>query len=250
MNEWRQDLGRVLDALSGREDIDATRIAYFGLSFGGSTAFPLIALEDRLKVAVLAPAGFTYRPMPPVKPTRSVTTTLPRTGIPVLMMGGRHDYIFPLEAAQSPMFDLLAARRLIRSGTTCLRERAYRFSAKRDDSRGAGLASIVTSGPSLTEPLASRVSHVGWAVSSCFPDSRLYSLPHCSASDSLEAEKAGGIGLGHHVDLRLAEALFCEDSQRDLKGLGVVHPAGLAEIGAQNDVLRTERSNVRKLCGP
>ena len=27
--------------------------------------------------------------------------------IPVLMMGGRHDYIFPLETAQKPMFDRL-----------------------------------------------------------------------------------------------------------------------------------------------
>jgi formylglycine-generating enzyme required for sulfatase activity/dienelactone hydrolase len=104
MNEWRQDLGRVLDALSGREDIDATRIAYFGLSFGGSTAFPLIALEDRLKVAVLGPAGFTYRPMPP---EADAINYVSRVRIPVLMMGGRHDYIFPLEAAQSPMFDRL-----------------------------------------------------------------------------------------------------------------------------------------------
>src|SRR5688572_20143637 len=70
------------------------------------------------------------------------------------------------------------------------------------------------------------------------------------ASDSLEAEEAGGIALGHHVDLGLAEALFCEDRQSDLKGIGVGHPAGLAEIGGHHDVLRTERSNIRKLLWP
>ena len=35
---------------------------------------------------------------------------------------------------------------------------------------------------------------------------------------------------GHHVDLGLSEARFGEDRQRRLKGLGVVHPAGLPEV--------------------
>jgi dienelactone hydrolase len=104
MAQWRQDLGNVLDALSMRPDIDATRIAYLGLSFGGSTAFPLIALEDRLKTAVLAPSGFTYRLMPPEADALNYVS---RVKIPVLMLGGRHDYIFPLETAQKPMFEWL-----------------------------------------------------------------------------------------------------------------------------------------------
>ena len=102
MNEWRQDLGRVLDALSQRQDIDATRIAYYGLSFGGSMAVPLVALEDRLKVAVLGPAGFAYRFLPP---EADAINYVSRVKIPVLMLGGRHDYIFPLETSQKPMFD-------------------------------------------------------------------------------------------------------------------------------------------------
>jgi hypothetical protein len=32
------------------------------------------------------------------------------------------------------------------------------------------------------------------------------------ASDSLKAEEPGGIALGHHVNLGLAETRFCEDS--------------------------------------
>ena len=104
MAQWRQDLGNVLDVLSAREDIDATKIAYLGLSFGGSTAFPLIALEDRLKTAVLAPAGFTYRLMPPEADALNYVS---HVKIPVLMAGGRHDYVFPLETSQKPMFDRL-----------------------------------------------------------------------------------------------------------------------------------------------
>jgi cephalosporin-C deacetylase-like acetyl esterase len=104
MFHWRQDLGRVLDVLVARPDIDATRIAYFGSSFGGSTAFPLIGLEDRLKTAVLSPAGYTYRQMPP---EADAINYVSRVTIPVLMMGGRHDYVFPLETSQKPMFERL-----------------------------------------------------------------------------------------------------------------------------------------------
>jgi formylglycine-generating enzyme required for sulfatase activity/dienelactone hydrolase len=104
MNEWRQDVGKVLDILSAREDIDGSRIAYYGLSFGASAAFPLVALDDRFKVAVLGPAGFTYRRLPAeADPINYVS----RVTIPVLMLGGRHDYIFPLETSQKPMFDRL-----------------------------------------------------------------------------------------------------------------------------------------------
>jgi formylglycine-generating enzyme required for sulfatase activity len=105
MGEWRQDVARVLDVLAARSDIDATRIAFRGASFGASTAFPLVALEERFKVAVLGPAGFTYREMPDEADALNYVS---RVTIPVLMMGGRHDYIFPLETAQKPMFDRLA----------------------------------------------------------------------------------------------------------------------------------------------
>jgi hypothetical protein len=37
--------------LSERQDIDTTRVAYVGLSFGATHCVPLIALEDRVKVA-------------------------------------------------------------------------------------------------------------------------------------------------------------------------------------------------------
>ncbi len=104
MSQWRQDLGRTIDVLSARQDIDATRIAYYGSSFGGSTAFPLIALEPRLKTAILAPAGFTYRELPPEADALNYVT---HVKLPVLMVGGRHDYVFPLETAQKPMFERL-----------------------------------------------------------------------------------------------------------------------------------------------
>lgn len=104
MFQWRMDLSRILDVMSERPDIDTGKIAYLGLSFGGSTALPLIALEDRIKTAILAPGGFTYRDLPP---EADAINYLSRIRISVLMLGGRHDYIFPLETSQKPMFERL-----------------------------------------------------------------------------------------------------------------------------------------------
>src|SRR5262249_45671839 len=104
MGQWRQDLARALDVVTARPDIDKERIAYLGVSFGASTAFPLIALEDRIKVAVLGPAGFTYRELPP---EADAINYVSRVTMPVLMMGGNHDHIFPPETAQKPMFERL-----------------------------------------------------------------------------------------------------------------------------------------------
>ena len=56
--------------------------------------------------AVLAPSGFTYRLMPPEADAMNYVS---RAKIPILMLGGRHDYIFPLEAAQKQMFERLGS---------------------------------------------------------------------------------------------------------------------------------------------
>jgi formylglycine-generating enzyme required for sulfatase activity/pimeloyl-ACP methyl ester carboxylesterase len=101
MADWRQELGRLLDALADRQEIDSSRVAYFGVSFGASTMFPLLALEDRFKTAVLAAPGYTYRALPP---EADAVNYAPRVTVPVLMLGGRHDYVLPYETSQKPMF--------------------------------------------------------------------------------------------------------------------------------------------------
>ena len=104
--EWRQDLGRVIDALAKRSDIDSTRLAYLGYSFGASTAFPLLGLESRVKTAVLEAAGLSAIHVG-VPPEADAINYAPRVTIPVLMIGGRQDYLFPLETSQVPLFNRL-----------------------------------------------------------------------------------------------------------------------------------------------
>ena len=102
--EWRQDLGRTLDYLQARGDIDMTRVGYYGRSFGASMPLPLLALESRLKLAILHSGGFTYRGLPAEADAVNYAS---RIRIPVLMLNGRHDYVHPSETSQKPLFQML-----------------------------------------------------------------------------------------------------------------------------------------------
>jgi dienelactone hydrolase len=106
MRQWRQELGQLLDYLTSRPDIRAEAVALTADSFGASTALPAWATEPRLKAAVLILAGLPYREM---LPEVDAVNFLPRITIPVLMLGGRYDHLFPFELSQRPMFELLGA---------------------------------------------------------------------------------------------------------------------------------------------
>jgi formylglycine-generating enzyme required for sulfatase activity/dienelactone hydrolase len=101
-----RDLGRSIDYLETRPDIDEERLAYYGLSYGASRAPILTALEPRLKASVLVSGGFLpYRLPAEADPINFA----PRAKTPALMLNGRHDFALPLEASQEPMFRLLGA---------------------------------------------------------------------------------------------------------------------------------------------
>jgi dienelactone hydrolase len=106
--QWRQDLGRTIDYLMTRDDIDSSRIGFYGRSFGASMPLPLLALERRLRTAVLYSGGFTYRVLPP---ETNAVNYVSRVTMPVLMLNGRHDYVMPYETSQKPLFDLFGTPR-------------------------------------------------------------------------------------------------------------------------------------------
>jgi dipeptidyl aminopeptidase/acylaminoacyl peptidase len=101
-----RDLGRSIDYLETRPDIDRERLAYYGLSTGASVGPVLTALEPRLKASILASGGF---PMSSQPPEADPINFAPRAKTPVLMLNGEHDFGVPLESAQKPMFRLLGA---------------------------------------------------------------------------------------------------------------------------------------------
>ena len=101
---WTKDIRRTVDYVSTRADMDTSRFAYFGYSWGANQAPINLVAEPRFKAAVLYVAGLTMeRSRPEIDPVNY----LPRVTQPVLMLNGRYDFFFPLETAQRPFFDML-----------------------------------------------------------------------------------------------------------------------------------------------
>jgi eukaryotic-like serine/threonine-protein kinase len=99
-----KDMARAIDYLEARAEIDRSKLAYYGISYGANVGPVMVALEPRFKAAVLVGGGFTTGPeMPEIREINFA----PRLRIPTLMINGRYDFIFPLEASQDPMFHLL-----------------------------------------------------------------------------------------------------------------------------------------------
>ncbi len=101
---WAKDLRRSVDYLATRGDIDTTRIAYYGLSWGAYLGGLMPAIEPRIRAVVLNVAGLEMeRPRPEVDPFNF----LPRITVPVLMLNAKYDHFFPTETAQKPFLDHL-----------------------------------------------------------------------------------------------------------------------------------------------
>ncbi len=101
---WSKDLARAIDFVESRDDLDSTRIAYYGVSWGGALGAILPAIESRIRVNILYVAGLNFqRSLPEADQLNYVT----RVTQPTLMLNGELDFYFPLEHSQRPMFELL-----------------------------------------------------------------------------------------------------------------------------------------------
>ncbi len=101
---WAKDYRRTLDYLSSRPDIDSTKFAYFGFSWGAYLGGLIPAIEPRIKASVLYVAGLT---MERGRPETDPINYLPHIHVPVIMLNGKYDYYFPTETAQRPFFERL-----------------------------------------------------------------------------------------------------------------------------------------------
>jgi dienelactone hydrolase len=101
---WAKDLGRSIDYAETRKDLDATRIAYYGLSWGGGLGSIMPAVERRIKANILYVAGLGFqRTLPEVDQINYIG----RVVQPTLILNGELDFFFPAETSQRPMFELL-----------------------------------------------------------------------------------------------------------------------------------------------
>jgi serine/threonine protein kinase/dienelactone hydrolase len=102
--QMAQDMGRTIDYLETRKDIDAGKLAFAGLSWGGQMGPLMIAVESRFKTGIFLLTGICACAMHPASDPANFA---PRVKIPILMINGRGDSVFPYETAQKPLFDLL-----------------------------------------------------------------------------------------------------------------------------------------------
>ncbi len=101
---WSKDVGRSIDYLETRKDVDRSKLAYLGLSWGSAVAPIVLAVEDRFRTAVLESGGLEFQK---TLPEADQINFVSRVKIPVLMLNGRYDHFFPVESSQLPFFHLL-----------------------------------------------------------------------------------------------------------------------------------------------
>ena len=101
---WQKELGRSIDYLETRSDIDCKRLCYYGSSFGSFMGTICLAIEERFKTGILRLGGLPAWDMPSeVDPINFV----PRIKIPILMLNGEYDYLFPYDISQRPLLHFL-----------------------------------------------------------------------------------------------------------------------------------------------
>lgn len=102
--QFVKDIFQSLTFLESRGEIDKQRLAYKGYSLGAWIGVMALALEPRFKTGVLICGGLLSDPK--VGELEQLNFA-PRVRIPILMVGGKDDFIRPPQTSQGPLFDLL-----------------------------------------------------------------------------------------------------------------------------------------------
>jgi dienelactone hydrolase len=105
---WSMDLGRSIDYLETRPDIDTRKLGFYGVSMGAAHGVRLVAVDGRFKAAVFSSGGLQSNQPAEIDSWNFA----PRFHVPVLMVNGRNDFIFPLDTHQKPLFEALGTKDL------------------------------------------------------------------------------------------------------------------------------------------
>ena len=120
-----KDLGRSIDYLETRPDIDRNRIGCLGVSMGAAHAVYFAAVEDRIKAVVMLDGGF-YNEKP--LPGTDAVDFAPHLKAPTLLIAGKFDWIF---SGKEALLRLLGAPAADKKAVTF--DTAHDVSAQRAD---------------------------------------------------------------------------------------------------------------------
>ena len=95
-------MSRSIDYLETRRDIDLEKLSYYSYSMPYGSV--MCALDDRIKTAFHVATG-----LPPLKVPQEYDPLnfAPRVKAPTLLIGGRLDFLMPLEMCQRPLLNAL-----------------------------------------------------------------------------------------------------------------------------------------------
>jgi len=102
-SDGKPDYYRALDYLASRSDFDNRRVAFQGLIWGGWVAPMVLAVESRFAAAIVVLGGLNPRARP--RPEVDTLNYAPHVKLPVLMLNGRYDLVFPLGPSVRPLFE-------------------------------------------------------------------------------------------------------------------------------------------------
>jgi len=106
MIHWTMDIRRSIDYVETRDDLDATRVGYYGFSAGAVFGPVFTANEPRFKASILFGGGLFWQEFAAeIEPANFA----PAATAPVLMVNGRDDFIYPPNPSQEELFRLLGA---------------------------------------------------------------------------------------------------------------------------------------------
>ena len=98
------DIRRSIDYLETREDLNSEKLAFLGYPWGAKMGPILTAVEERFNAAVFLIGGLLSLP---VLEEVDSFHYVPRVEVPVLMLNGGYDSVFPVETSQKPLYSLL-----------------------------------------------------------------------------------------------------------------------------------------------
>ena len=102
---FAREVGRAVDYLQSRPDVDGEQRGYYGLSWGAVIAPVPLALDSRFKVATLVSGGLFWAPL---RPDADPANFLPHVRVPVLMVNGQYDWFFAPQSRRT-FFELLGS---------------------------------------------------------------------------------------------------------------------------------------------
>jgi eukaryotic-like serine/threonine-protein kinase len=104
--QWSKEVSRTVDYLETREDVDADRLAFVGLSLGGYYGPIFVAMEPRFGASVFIAGGLSTG-MEKTAAEIHPLNHAPRITAPTLMVSGRWDFLRDIELEQQPLYDAI-----------------------------------------------------------------------------------------------------------------------------------------------